>query len=944
MLLIEKAGAVMVVGGGVAGIQAALDLADSGYFVYLVESSESLGGVTARLDKTFPENNSSMCVLSWRMALCGRHPNISLKTLTDVERIEGEAGDFTVTLHRFPRYVSVERCVACGVCSRECPVSVRDEHGSGGGLRKAVCGPCAGTVPSAYRIDPRNCKRLSGGDCTLCADACPYGAVIYDDAEGMEAVRVGAIILAPGFRAFDPSGMRSLGYGSLPNVITSMDLEKRLAGTGPAERRLLRPSDGMDVVRVAFVQCVGSRDRNKGQHSYCSSTCCTSALKEALDAMDRAKGLEVTIFFTDLRTMGKGCERYLDLARERGVVFHRCRVQLLEAAPGSDDVLIRYVSEEGRQVSDEFDLAVLSVGMEASPEALKLARIAGIETDLDGFAFSPSFDPAATSRRGIYACGAFQGPSDIALSVTGASAAAAGASIPLVDVRYSLSRKRALPPLKNLAGQEARVGVIVCLAGLDLSGVADPDRVVEFAAAQPSVVVAEGVSFACSQDSQDNIRRKIEQDGLNRLIIAGCRSLDSGPVFRETLRDVGFDDRVFEMTGSRSEDDRFRVGGGDEARARVMREIHSAVGRVHQVSGAPVRVGVNPQVLVVGGGVAGMVAALGFAEQGFPVHLVEKSPELGGTARHLYRTWKKESISAFVNDLAARVKEHPLTTIHLRSMVTGADGFTGNYRSSIRKQNSTMSLEHGVVVLAPGGSPCRPDEYGYGRSHRVVTSLELDKLRAMGDERIKYSHNFVFIQCVGSRESNRPYCSRICCTHSLQSAIALKEENRERSVFILYRDMRSYGQREELYRYAREVGVVFINYGIHEKPGVLVQEDELDVVVWDHVLHEPFNISADLVILASAVLPGPDTAELAKLYGAALDEDGFFRQGSANTGLVDVSASGVFFAGLAVHPKSIEESIAEARAAVARATTILSRRQIFFHSGGTRTGGEEPDR
>ena len=940
MLLIEKVGAVMVVGGGVAGIQAALDLADSGYFVYLVESSESLGGVTARLDRTFPEYSSSMCVLSWRMVRCGQHSNIEIMALTEVERIDGDAGDFTVTLRRLPRYVSVEKCAACGECSRKCPVAVKDEHTDGVGFRKAIHTPYAQAVPSAYRIDAGNCIRFAGGDCTLCVDACPHGAVIPDDAEQVETVRVGSIILAPGFRTFDPSSMRSLGYGVLPNVITSMDLERQLAMMGATGRRVVRPSDGMDVARMAFLQCVGSRDRNKGRHGYCSSACCTSALKEALDAMDHSKGLEVSIFFTDLRTTGKGCEAYLNLARERGVAFHRCRVQHLEAAAGCDDVLVRYVSEEGRQVSDEFDLVVLSVGMEASPDTLKLARIAGIETDLDGFASSPSFDPAATSRRGIYACGAFQGPAEISLSVVGASAAAAGASIPLADVRYSLLGKRDLPPLKDLSEQDARVGVFVCRSGLELSGVTDHGRVLEYAAALPSVAVAEERPFACSRDSQDSIQRKIEQSGLNGIVVAGCRFVASETVFRGTLREAGLDERFLEMVSPRAEDGPFRCAGDDGAGAHVMNEIRDAVGRVYPVVSAPLRVGVNPQVLVVGGGVAGMVAALGFAEQGFPVHLVEKSPELGGAARQLYKNWKKESIPGFVNDLAARVKEHPLTTIHLRSVVTGADGYTGNYRSAIRKQNSTMSIEHGVVVLAPGGFAGRPDEYGYGRSQRVVTSLEFDKLHSTADERIRYSHNFVFIQCVGSREPGRPYCSRVCCTHSLQSAIALKEENRERSVFILYRDMRSYGQREELYRYAREVGVVFIDYGMHEKPGVLVQEDELDVVVWDHVLHEPFNISADLVILASAVLPNPDAADLAKLYGAAVDEDGFLMEGAASAGVVDVASNGVFFAGLAVHPKPLEESIAEARAAVARATTILSKRQIVFHSGVPGTGGD----
>lgn len=942
MLLVEKVGAVVVVGGGVAGLQASLDLADSGYLVYLVERSGALGGTMARLGRTFPGNSCSMCFLSPRMVRCGRHANIRIMTLTEVERIEGESGDFTVTLRTRPRYVSMEKCVACGECARRCPVSVKDEHQCGDAFRRAIYIPYAQAVPAKYRIDPAHCRRLAGGECRECMDACPNGAVIFDDVEKVECVRAGSIILAPGLRTFDPSSIRALGYGVLPNVITSMELERRLSVTGPTGGRLVRPSDGKAVRKAAFLQCVGSRDRNKARHGYCSSICCTSALREALDAQERAGELEVSFFFTDLRTQGRGCESYSMLAMERGARFHRCRVHSLEPTAVAGDICLRYVSDEGRQVTEEFDLVVLSVGLEASLESLKLVKIAGIATDIDGFAVTSSFAPLSANRPGIYVCGAFSRPSDITLSLAGAAAAAAEASIPLADVRYSLSAREEPPPLSEPSGSDARIGVFFCRCGLDLSGIREIDRLAGYAASQPSVAATGESLFACSQDAQECIRRRIVSEGLNRVVIAGCRFPAAEPVFRGTLRDAGLDVRLFGTINPDGEEEWHPAMWGETAGARTASEIRNSVRRARSTVATPfARVGINPQALIIGGGIAGMVAALGFADQGFPVHLVEKTPELGGNARNLYKTWKNESIPAFVNDLVTRVKEHPLTTVHLRSVVTGAEGMVGNYRSSIRKQNSTMFVEHGVVVLAPGGAGYKPDEYGYGRSRRVVTALEFDRLYASGDERFRYSHNFVFIQCVGSREPERPYCSRVCCTHALQSAVALKEEKKERSVFVLYRDMRSYGQREELYRKAREAGVVFMRYGVHEKPGVAVQEDELDVVVRDHVLHEPFSISADLVILAPAIVPSPDIPELARLYGAALDGDGFLVERPAKVHPVDVDSQGVFFAGLAVHPKSIEETIEEARAAVARATTILCRRQIVLNSAAAQPVGEE---
>jgi len=863
-----------------------------------------------------------------------------------VESVTGDVGNFSVKVLQHPRFVDMDRCIACGNCTEKCPKKVANEYDAGLSKRKAIYVKYPQAVPLKYVVDPENCIFFvkGKGKCKACAKLCPAEAVNLQDQPKELTLNVGAVILAPGFRAFDPAGIRTWGYGIFPNVITSLELERYLSAGGPTGGHLIRPSDGKEVKKMAFLQCVGSRDYNKSPHGYCSAVCCMYAIKEAMISKEHVKDLDVSIFFMDMRTHGKEFERYYERAKSMGIQFHRCRVHSLEPGSAEGDLYFRYITDEGKQEKDEFDLAVLSVGMEISHQTTELAKRLGVELDEDNFALTSSFSPVNTSKAGVYVCGAFSGPKDIPESVMEASAAAAAAAIPLADSRSTLTKQRQFPPELEIQGLDPRIGVFICHCGTNIAGVVDVEELTNYAATLPGVAYVERNLFTCAQDTQNIIQQKIGEHRLNRVVVAACSPRTHEPLFRETLKASGLNEYLFEMANIRNQDSWVHSGEPETATGKAKDLVRMAVAKVGLLEPLPpVAVEVERQALVIGGGVAGMVSALGLADQGFPVHLVEKSSELGGNARHLFETWKGEPILPYVHDLIEKVKDHPHITVHMEGEIEHAEGYIGNFQSSIRKPTGLSTVKHGVAILATGGQPFKPDGYGYGQSPRVLTALEFDKLHQVGAERVKHGRTFVFIQCVGSRETERPYCSRVCCTHAVQAAISLKRENPERNVFILYRDMRTYGRREGLYKEARDLGVIFINYELHEKPNVRIEGDELEVVVWDHVLHHPFTIAADLVVLATAIVPSPGVQKLAQLYKLPLTADQFFQEAHAKLRPLDFATDGVYMAGLAHYPKPLEESIAQAEAAVARAATVLSRSQIDLDSIKARVDEERCD-
>jgi heterodisulfide reductase subunit A len=856
-------------------------------------------------------------------------------TLTEVEGIEGEEGDFTVHVKQHPRYVDMDKCIACGECARKCPKKVRDyNYNEGIGHRKAIFVRYPQAVPLKYRIDADNCIQLQKGKCGACQSICPTGAIKFDDVESSRDLRVGSIILAPGSRIFNPSGVRTWGFGVFPNVITSLQFERYLSASGPTEGHLIRPSDNKPVKKIAFLQCVGSRDYNKSGHGYCSSICCMYAIKETLIAMEHVPELDASIFFMDMRTHGKDFERYYNHARDKGVKFRRCRVHSLEPGEREGDIYLRYITDEGKQVAEDFDLVVLSVGMETADEGAELCQRLGVKLNHNRFMDTSCMTPVNTSRPGIYACGTIVGPKNIPHSVMQASAAASAASGQLSQSRFSLTKAKVFPPERDVRGEEPRVGVFVCHCGSNIAGVIDVQALADYAAGLPGVVFVERNLFTCSQDTQELISQKIKEQGLNRIVVAACTPRTHEPLFKETLKAAGLNEYLFEMANIRNQASWVHAGEPLAATDKAKDLVRMAVAKVALLAPMPpLSVAVKQAALVVGGGMAGMTAALGLAEQGYEVHLVDKASRLGGNSMHLFKTWKNEPIQDQVQKVLSQVGSNQRIKVFVNSQVTQAEGFVGNFRSTISGPAGETVVEHGAAILATGAKAHKPEEYAYGQSRRVFTALEFDKLHLLQDDRIKSGKNFIFIQCVGSREPSRPYCSRVCCTHSVQAAMALKQENPERGVFILYRDLRTYGQREELYTKARELGVVFINYEMHIKPQVKVLSDErLEVLVWDHVLHQPFSLDADVLILATAIVTHPEVSQLANLYKVPVDSDGFFQEAHVKLRPVEFSTDGLFLAGLAHYPKPIEESISQAKAAVSRAVTVLSKTRIDLDS------------
>lgn len=932
--MIEAAmtGAVMVIGGGISGMQAALDLADSGYAVYLVEKTGAIGGAMPQYNKVFPTNDCSMCIIAPKLVECGRHPDIRVLTLTEVKGISGRVGDFTVRVMESPRFVDTSKCIACGQCSARCPKSVDDPFNSNIAKRKAIYIKYPQAVPLKYQIDPQACIRLSPqGGCGICAEICPPGAIRFNDHEREYDIRVGAVVMALGFQVFDPSNIAVWGFGRYPNVITSLQFERYLSPAGPTDGALVRPSDGKPVRKIAFLQCVGSRDKNHCNNEYCSSVCCMYAIKEAVTVREGNPEVEVSIFYTDMRTHGKDFDRYYERARDvLGVNFIRSRVHGVEPKGSKGDLRLHYVNVYGKQVEEVFDLVVLSVGLETPDAMLKLAEQIGIHMTPDRFASISALMPVHTSKKGVFTCGAFNGPRDIPQAVIGGSAAAACASSLLAPARDTLTKQLPVQEEQDVYRQEPRIGVFVCHCGTNIAGVVDVEELAAYAATLPQVVHVERNLFTCAQDTQDIMVQQIRERGINRIVVAACTPRTHEPLFRKTLKSAGINEYLFEMANIRNQNAWVHGQHPESATIKAKDLVRMAVAKVGMLTALkPLRIPILQSALVIGGGVAGMTAALNLASQGYTIHLVEKSNQLGGNALHLFQTWSGEHVPRYLKDLKEEVFNEPNIEVSYNSTVVATSGHVGNFVSVIRTgSNKKRVVEHGVTLITIGAKRYIPEEFEYGKIPKVVASIEFDKLHMHNETRVANGKSFVFIQCVGSRNQERPYCSKSCCTHSIQSAIKLKKEVPSRRIYILYREIRTYGQRERIYNQARELGIIFINYELHGAPKIRRQDDGVLVEVWDHVLHRPLEIQADMVILAAATLASPETLDLANLFKLPLNADGFFQEAHAKLRPVEFHVDGVFVAGLAHYPKPLEESISQALAAAAKAGRLLAGKEI----------------
>ncbi len=783
-------------------------------------------------------------------------------------------------------------------------------------------------------------------ECYQCVDACLAKAINHDMQPKRTVVEVGSVILAPGFTPYDPSKHAYYAYASHPNVVTAMEFERVLSASGPYQGHLMRPSDHKEPEKIAWLQCIGSRDINQCDHAYCSGVCCMYAAKQTVIAKEHSnKDLDTAVFFMDMRTYGKDFERYYNRCKdEHGVRFVRSRVHTIDPVE-NDNLRLRYVSEDGDIIEEVFDMVVLSVGLAPNEQTIRLAKTMGVELNSHKFAQTSDLAPVATNREGIYVCGVFQGPKDIPQSVMEASAASSAAARNLAAARGTLTRTRQLPPELDVSEQEPRVGVFVCNCGINIGGVADVPAVREYARTLPHVVHVEDNLFTCSQDTQDKMKEVIQENNINRVVVASCSPRTHEPLFQETIREAGLNKYLFEMANIRDQNTWVHMNNPEKATAKAKDLVRMAVAKaayiepLHQVS-----LDVTQAALVIGGGVAGMEAALGIADQGFQAFLVERSGLLGGNALWLRHTWQGEAVKPYVEALVDRVKNHANIRTFLHTEVIETGGILGNFTTTLATGGETMTtatVAHGITIIATGGKEYQPSEYLYGKHPNVLSHKDLDVAMTNGDPRIEAADSVVFIQCVGSRNEAFPSCSRICCTHSVKSAIALKKQKAEMNVYILYRDIRTYGFREDLYRKAREMGVIFIRFDTQAPPQVVSGDgDQLGVTVKDHILGRPIEINPELLVLATAVRPN-ENKDLFELFKVPINAEGFLVEAHAKLRPVDFASEGIFMAGLAHYPKSIDETIAQAQAAVSRAATVLSKAAIWV--GGV-TAEVNPDK
>ncbi len=922
-------GDVMIVGGGISGIQAALDLASSGFKVYLVEKSPTIGGHMAQLDKTFPTNDCSMCIESPKFVECNRHPNIEILTYTEVESVEGEAGDFNVKLVKKPRYVNESQCTGCTVCVEYCPVQYPDPFNQDISSNKAIHIYFSQAIPLVTYIDD-SCLYLKDKKCKICQGVCQANAIDFNQTAEKTEIKVGAIILSPGFEPFDPMLRNDYGYGKYENVVTSLDYERLLCATGPYEGEIRRATDRKHPHKVAWIHCVGSRQVIPGGKSYCSAVCCTYTQKQVILTKDHDAEAECTIFHNDIRSFGKDFERFYQRAEKLpGIRFIRSYVSVGREIPESKNVTIRYSTPDEGVKEEEFDMVVLSVGLNPPKDFKGLADKFGIELNSHGFCKTNPANPMETTRPGIYISGAFQGPVDIPESVVTASGAGSQCGELLDYRRGNLARERIYPTERDVTEEEPRVGVYVCHCGANIGRVVDVPATVDYAKSLPNVCHAEESLFICSTDAAERLSNSIREKGLNRVVVAACTPRTHEPLFRDTLREAGINQYFYDMANIREHCSWVHSKEKEDATQKAQDIIRMSVARANHLE--PLQefdLPVNKTALVVGGGISGMTSALSIVDQGHEVHLVEKDSDLGGMARRIHYTLEGMDVQSYLSDLTRKVYQHPLIHVHTDASILDATGYVGNFVTSVKSGGRIMEIKHGATIIATGADEHKPTEYLYGEDDRVMTQLELEEKIASKEESVTNAQSLVMIQCVGCRQEDRNYCARICCSHSIKNALKLKEMNPEMDISILFRDIRTYGFREDYYREAAEKEVKFIRYEAEAKPKVEAVEAEgrqvLRVSMTDPILGMEIGIDADAVALAAAVVPSAGRKEIANLFKVTMNPDGFFQEAHVKLRPVDFGADGVFLCGTAHYPKHISEAVSQAYGAAGRALTLLS--------------------
>jgi heterodisulfide reductase subunit A len=788
-------------------------------------------------------------------------------------------------------------------------------------------------------------------------------AIDFNQKEEIIEVNVGSVILALGSEEFDATLKDEYGYKTFPNVMTSIEFERILSASGPTEGHILRPSDGKEPKSIAFIQCVGSRDMQLG-NEYCSAICCMQATKGAILVQEHLSGVKTSIFYMDIRAYGKDFDKFVDRAKDDYQVrFIHARISSIEVNPNTEDLIIQYATDEGKIKREEFGLVILSVGLISTGKIKETAGKLNIELNECGFSKASSFRPVSTSRAGIFVAGTFSGPKDIPETVMEASGSVSSASSLLVEFPVK-KIKEELPKEINIEGQPPRIGVFVCRCGINIAATVDVAEAVKYASTLGGVVYSQEFMFACSQDSQKSINEKIKEKNLNRVVVAACTPRTHEPLFQKTLQASGLNPYLFEFANIREQCSWVHQKEKDLATQKACDLIRMAVSKVRLFNSlSKSTLAINKKALVIGGGVTGMVASLDLATQGFGVHLVEKEADLGGNFRHIRYTLNGEETQNFLTSLIQEVKSNKMINLYTKSEIKEITGYVGNFKTLLADESGKKKeIEHGVVIVATGAEEYKPTEYLYGQDDRVVTQREMEEWLAANGERLAVSaehratntnrqtsiteqrssntdsrltnigsralSTVVMIQCVGSRDEERPYCSRVCCSQAIKNALKLREFNPKLNIYILYRDIRSYGIKELYYKKAREEGVIFIRYEEESKPEVRNNDGKLNIKVKDLILNRDLLIGTDLLVLSSGIVANKGNKNLSQMLKVPLNADGFFLEAHVKLRPVDFATDGIFVCGLAHYPKDISEAITQAKASAARAMTILTKEYL----------------
>ncbi len=839
--------------------------------------------------------------------------------------VEGKAGDFKVVVEKQPRYIKEDVCTGCTTCVEYCPVEYPDRFNQDISNNKSVHIYFSQAIPLVAYID-ESCLYLKEKKCRICENVCQNNAIDFNQSAAKRTLNVGAVILSPGFDPFDAGSKKEYHYNDFINVVSSMDYERLLCATGPYEGEILRESDKKHPKKIAWVQCVGSRRVTPGDNSYCSGVCCTYTQKQVILTKDHDENAECTVFHNDIRSFDKDFEKYFKRTENlTGVRFIRSYPSIVSEDRETKNITMRYAATDRGVIEENFDMVVLSVGLNPPHESKKLSRIFDIALNDYGFSMAPLECPVESDRPGIFISGAFQGPLSIPESVYSASGAASKSGELLDYRRNRLTTERIYPPERDVSGEEPRIGVFVCHCGANIGRIVDVTSTVEYVRTLPNVVYACEQLFSCATNSAKEITDTIKEKGLNRVVVAACSPRTLEPLFRDTLREGGLNQYYYDMANIREHCSWVHSKQPEEATKKAKDLARLSVARVRNLEPLQeIDLPVNGSALVVGAGIAGMTCALSIANQGHHVHLIEKENDPGGMAQKIHYTLEGMDVRNLLDNLINNTYKHPLIHVYTNAAITESTGYIGNFTTSIISDRGPVKITHGATVIATGSSIYQPTDFFYGKDERVITQLELEELLYNNDKKVLNAKNIVMIQCVGCRNDEREYCSRICCTESIKNALNLKELNPESDIYILFRDMRTYGLKEDYYRQASQKDVKFIQWNLDNPPEVTQEGGSLKVYIKDLILGIDMEIDTDLISLAAAVTPSEDNRRLSQLFKVSLDDNGFFKEAHVKLRPVEFGTDGVFLCGSNHYPKHITETINQANGAAGRVLTLLS--------------------